>query len=226
MPITSMTSQGSTRRGAQVRTALFTLAIISLALITLPARRCEAQDAQPGASSARAMVRATLDQVLLVLAEPDWTSDQRVAAIEKIAYARFDFSAMSKLVLGKANYKRFSKDQLAEFRTQFRAYLSRTYGGRVDRYEQREVEIIGDRLLKRGNVLVQTEIKGGSANGIMMDYVLRDDDGEWKVIDVVIEGVSLVRNFRSQFKEIMNGENGPEELLRELRDKNGKKNTA
>jgi len=204
--------------------SLVVASLTAFSLVTQAAHAADAtntqQNTQPDVGSARVMVRTTLDQVLEVMAEPDWTSQQRVSAIEKIAYARFDFDLMSKLVLGKASYQKFSEEQLIEFEREFKAYLSRTYGGRVDSFEQPDVKIMGDRVLKRGHVLVQTEIKARQSDPIKMDYVLRDLAGEWKVIDVVIEGVSLVRNFRSQFQEIVNGEDGPEGLLRELRSKN------
>jgi phospholipid transport system substrate-binding protein len=217
---------------ARGHSSALTLALVAACLLSPLAAFAQdaasdaAQDTASDVASARAVVRSTLDEVLDVLVEPDWTSEQRVAAIEKIAYARFDFELMSKLVLGKSSYKKFSEAQLDEFQVEFKAYLSRTYGGRIDNYERPEVKITGDRALKRGNVLVNTEIKSGQTDPIKMDYVLRDNEGSWKVIDVVIEGVSLVRNFRSQFKEIVNGKDGPEGLLRELRTKNAAKDAA
>ena len=63
-----------------------------------------------------------------------------------------------------------------------------------------------------------TQIIGGDVDGIEMNYRVRNRNANWKVIDVTIEGVSTVSNFRAQFREIIS-QGGPEELLKTLRDK-------
>jgi phospholipid transport system substrate-binding protein len=65
---------------------------------------------------------------------------------------------------------------------------------------------------------------GGEFDGVELDYRLRQRDGEWKVIDVVIEGVSLIANFRSQFREVV-GQKGPDGLLEQMRAKNAEPRT-
>ena len=68
---------------------------------------------------------------------------------------------------------------------------------------------------------MKTKIVRGGGNDILVDYRLRQRDGTWKIIDVVIEGVSLVSNFRSQFQDIL-GSGAPDKLLQVLRDKNAR----
>jgi phospholipid transport system substrate-binding protein len=141
-----------------------------------------------------------------------------VRQIEEITYDRFDFATISRLVLAR-RWKSLSSEQREEFVEQFKIQLSRSYGTRITRYEQEQVAILGSRVEPRGDVTVSTRIKGGTADGIGVDYRLRRRDGPWLVIDVIIEGVSLVSSYRSQFKEIL-GHDGPEELLKQLREKN------
>ena len=138
--------------------------------------------------------------------------------IEKIAYARFDFTTMSRLVLAR-NWKRFSKDQQARFEVEFKTFLAKQYGTRLDSYQQEKVEVLGERAEPRGDVTVRTRIVGGDFEGADVDYRLRGKDGNWLVIDVVIEGISLVSNYRDQFKSVV-GSGGPEALLDELKRKN------
>lgn len=176
----------------------------------------EAED--PAITAARATVRTALDEVIAVLDHEDWSSEKRVHEIEQIAYRYFDFATMSRLVLAR-NYKKFSEAQRAEFEMEFKNYLSRNYGDRIDQYEQQKVEITGARLEKRGDVTVISKIVGGKANGFKWDFRLRERGAAWKMIDVVLEGVSLIANFRAQFKDVVN-KNGPEGLLEALRDKN------
>ena len=95
-----------------------------------------------------------------------------------------------------------------------------TYGRNVDNYKNEKVAILGERPEARDDVTVQTKIlRGGGSDDVLVDYRLRQADGQWKIIDVIIEGVSLVSNFRSQFQDIVaNG--GPDRLLELLREKN------
>jgi phospholipid transport system substrate-binding protein len=88
---------------------------------------------------------------------------------------------------------------------------------------QREIaaRVDGERQEQRDDVTVQTKIlRGGGSDDVLVDYRLRKTaDGQWKIIDVIVEGVSLVSNFRSQFQDIVaNG--GPDRLLSLLKEKN------
>jgi len=215
--MTSTTSTKTTRRSDLRHLAA---AALALALVAAPARADDAAAADPAISAARAVVRQTVDQVLAILANKDWPAEKRVSAIEQIAYARFDFDTIARLVLA-TNYRRFSAAQRVEFVNEFKSHLSRSYGSRVDRYEQEKVEITGARLEPRGDVTVLTRIVGGQADGVEMNYRLRSHEETWQVIDVVIEGVSLVSSFRSQFKEVVS-QGGPELLLERLKDKNAR----
>lgn len=168
-------------------------------------------------TEAREVVDQTLAQVLAVLEEPGLESSARVKKIEEIARERFDFELMSRLVL-RAGWSRFDAGQQQQFVDAFRDHLAQSYGSRIDRYEHQQVEVTGEQLEARGDVTVKTRIIGGTADNVAMDYRLRQRNGVWRVIDVKIEGVSLVSNFHSQFKEVL-AEGGPEEVLRRLRQK-------
>lgn len=180
--------------------------------------------AEDPAGSARRVVEETVTELLEILAQKDWAVEKRVSEIEALAYRRFDFETISRLVLARA-YRKFSEEQRVEFVEQFKLHLSRSYGNRVDRYDQQTVRFLGERVEKRGDVTVRTRIVGGQADGIDMNYRLRERDGDWLVIDVVIEGVSLVANYRSQFKELMS-QRGPAGLIEQLREKNRSRDTS
>jgi phospholipid transport system substrate-binding protein len=170
------------------------------------------------AAGPRETMRETIDQVLVVLNDPSLDDAQRRASIEEIAYARFDMYTMSRLVLARA-WKRFSTQQQEEYITEFKLYLANNYGGRINRYDQEEVEILGVREEPRGDVTVRTRIVGGEFENTLVDYRMRQKDGQWLVIDVIIEGISMVSNFRDQFKEVLS-RGGPDHLVEKLREKN------
>ncbi len=169
-------------------------------------------------AGARAVISETVDEVLAVLRDKSVPTEERIRLLEQIVYGRFDLYVMSRLVLAR-NWKRFSDEQKAEYVEEFKQYLTNSYGSRIERYDQQEVEIVGEREEPRGDVVIQTKIRGGEFEGALVDYRLRKQDEGWRVIDVVIEGISMVSNYRDQFKSIVST-GGPELLLQKLREKN------
>src|SRR4029450_13874135 len=100
---------------------------------------------------------------------------------------------------------------------EFKRHLSVTYGRNVDNYNNEKVRIMSERQASQGDVVLPPKIlRGGHSAGVLVDYRLRQPDGQWKIIDVVVEGVSLVSNFRSQFQDIVSS-GGPERLVALLR---------
>ena len=169
-------------------------------------------------AGARAVIAETVEEILAVLRDKSTPTENRIRSIEEIVYKRFDLYVMSRLVLAR-NWKRFSEEQKAEYVEEFKRYLTNSYGSRIERYDQQEVKIVGERKEPRGDVVVQTRIIGGEFEGMLIDYRLRNQTGGWRVIDVVIEGISMVSNYRDQFKSIVSS-GGPELLLEKLRQKN------
>jgi phospholipid transport system substrate-binding protein len=178
----------------------------------------------PGAASAeptaeaRAAIDATVEGVLGVLGDEALSYDEKRGKIETIALERFDFETMAKLVL-KRDWRKFSDAEKSDFVEVFRTYLSTSYSNRITRYNQEAIEMKGERLEQRGDVTVSTAIQGGSADGVEISYRVRNRGEQWRIIDVVIEGISLVSNFRSQFSDVLR-QGGPQELLSRLRKKN------
>ena len=153
-------------------------------------------------SDAQKIMELTVVEVVAVLKAAERSSAERRGALEQIAYERFDFKTMARLVLAK-NWKRLSKDQQGEFVGEFRLYLANDYGSRLERYNQEDVAVVGERDEPRGDVTVKTKIVGGKNDGALVDYRMRKRKSGWKIIDVVIEGISLVANFRDQFREVI-----------------------
>lgn len=183
---------------------------IALALLLSLVRGAEAQDA-------RAFIQETADQVLVILQDQSLSSEQKVRKLEEIAYARFDFDVMSRLVLAR-NWAKLTPEQQKEFVQEFKRHLSVTYGKNIENYRNETIEITGDREEARGDWTVKTKIFRGG-DDVLVDYRLRKIDGQWKIIDVVIERVSLVANFRSQLQDVV-ATKGADAMLRMLREKN------
>src|SRR5690606_40764430 len=107
--------------------------------------------------------------------------------------------------------------QREEFVAAFKKHLSGTYRDTLDNFKDETIEVEASRLEPRGDVTVMTTVKSASGD-TKVDYRLRKIDGEWRGIDVIVEGVSLVQNFRTQAQEIISTE-GADALIQKLREK-------
>ena len=173
------------------------------------------------ATEPSAVVEQTTSGVIAILTDQKLSTEEKRKRVEDVVLARVDFETLSKLVLAR-NWSKFTEPQRGEFMTLFKNHLSMTYGRNVESYKNEKVNITGARNETGGDTTVKTKIlRGGGSNDILVDYRLRQRDGEWKIIDVIIEGVSLVSNFRSQFQDVV-ASGGPERLLSLLREKNAK----
>jgi len=191
-------------RRAAVAAALFA------SLSTAPVRADE---------SPRAIVQQVTDQALAVLADKSTDAAEKRRRLEQITYAHVDFETLSRLVLGQ-NWNRFSDAQKQAFVEEFKRHLSMTYGRNIESYHNEKVAIVGERDEPRGDHTVQTKIlRGGGADDIAVDYRLRQTNGRWQIIDFVIENISLVANFRSQFQEML-ASGTPDGLIKTLHERN------
>ncbi len=170
----------------------------------------------------RDVVVRTTDAVIAILKDPQTSKDTKRARIEEVVYANVDFDTLTRLVMAR-NWRRLSPAQQVEFQNEFKRHLSVTYGNNIDSYRNEGVEVVGEREEARGDRTVQTRVvrRDGGTNDVLVDYRLRQTDGEWRIIDVIVEGVSMVANFRSQFQDIVAG-GSPEKLIVLLREKNQK----
>jgi phospholipid transport system substrate-binding protein len=185
----------------------------------LAASLCLAARPVEGGDGPRQVVEMTTSQVLAVLRDGSLTREAKQIKIEEIVYDQVDFVTLSRLVLAR-NWKRLSKGEQTEFMNEFKRHLSITYGDSIDKYKNESVRITGDRKETRGDWTVMTKVVGGPGGSeFLVNYRLREKDGRWWIIDIIVEGVSMVSNFRSQFQEIM-ATGGPERLLRLLKQKN------
>ncbi len=133
----------------------------------------------------------------------------------------FDFVELSKRTLG-LNWNKFSADQRKEFVDLYKAVLTDAYEEKILAYTDEKITFTKEVPLTEKTVEVQSTVQTKTAEIPIYYRVIKKDTGEWRVYDVVIEGVSLINNYRTQFREIM-ANNQPDYLLETLRKKTGKK---
>jgi phospholipid transport system substrate-binding protein len=164
-------------------------------------------------------IRSIVDSVVAVLTDEALDGDAKVGKLEGQLDTCCMFETTSKLVLARS-WKTFTPEQQTEFVDLFKRYLIATYGKNVDVYAGETVAITGGREETRGDYTVQTRVdRGGGDKDLLVDYRLRkNEDGLWRIIDVIGEGISLVANLRSQLQEVMSS-GGAEKVLDTLRKK-------
>jgi phospholipid transport system substrate-binding protein len=173
----------------------------------------------------RATIEALSNKVLDVLRDKSADFQVKRKRIEDLISADVDWITLSRLVLGR-HWSKFDSAEQEEFVRLFREHLSLTYSKAIESYDDEKLHVQAEREEARGDFTVQTKIvRGGHSEDILIDYRLRKNDaGEWKIIDFIVERVSLVANYRSQFQSVL-GNDEPKKLLTMLREKNQKGET-
>lgn len=165
-------------------------------------------------------VRGTIDRVLAILQDPKLKAadklKERREQLSKAIAARFDFAEMAKRSLG-AQWRRLTPAQQREFVALFTDLLRDAYVADIESYKGEKV-IYTRETQEDQYAVVYTILKSPEGAEYAIDYRLHWVDKEWKAYDVVIENVSIVNNYRSQFARILN-KSSYEGLLRALREK-------
>lgn len=165
-------------------------------------------------------IQAQVKKVLDVLRDPALTvKEAKEAKIWSVFDDIFDYTELSKRTLSR-NWKKLNGDQKKEFEDLFRKLLGNVYMDRILAYKDEKVLFHKESMLSDNKAEVQSKILTGTKE-IPMYYRMIAKNDQWKVYDVIIEGVSMVKNYRSQFNNILT-KKPPEELLKILRKKVGK----
>jgi phospholipid transport system substrate-binding protein len=160
---------------------------------------------QSFAGPATDQVKGTVDQVLKILTDPalkgERKTKERRAQLRKTVLERFDFSEMSKRSMGRYWSER-TPNERTEFVGLFTDLLERAYVDRVEGYTGEQILYLEETT--DGNYSeVRTKIVTKRNQEIPIAYRLQKADSKWSVYDIVVEGVSLVNNYRTQFSKII-----------------------
>ncbi len=178
------------------------------------------------AGGATDAMKSTIDEVLRVLQDKDLKqpakSGDRRMQLEKIVGERFDYSEMSRRALG-APWAKLSEEERVEFVELFQTLLVNSYADKVEAYSGEGVEYINERT-EKDYAEVRTKVLTGKTE-IPLDYRMINRGSTWRVYDVVVDGVSLVNNYRGQFTKILRSGSFAD-LLDQLRKKSEKIKTS
>jgi phospholipid transport system substrate-binding protein len=150
-------------------------------------------------------LRGHVDQVIKILQRPDLQGDdkttERRVAVRKVANDIFDFQETAKRSLGR-HWEARTPAEREEFTHLFADLLEQAYISRIERYSGENVSYVGESV-EADQATVRTKILTKQASQVPVDYRMLRQGARWRVYDVIIEGVSLIANYRTQFNKII-----------------------
>ncbi len=148
-------------------------------------------------------VKDSVGKVITILKDKSIDREESWKKIAAVIDDGFDFRSMSQSVLA-TNWKKATPEERERFTEFFSQYIEETYRSRIQAYTNEEI-IYKDEVVRGKRAVVETIIKTDNSE-IPVNYKLKNNDGEWYAYDVVVEGVSLVNNYRNTFAVIVKNE--------------------
>jgi len=155
-------------------------------------------------------------KIIKILKDKDLSEKKKIIAVKELANEFFDFEEMSRRTLSIYWKKRTEKEK-KEFTELFKELLVKNYFRIVKSYTDEEIYYISEKI-KGEYAVVKTMIKTHKGTEIPIEYRMIKKCVKWKVYDIVIEGVSLIKNYRTQFKKIIRS-SSYEGLIAKIKDK-------
>lgn len=160
---------------------------------------------QANAGTAADQLKASIDKIQVILTNPALKGDSKKAdrrrKLREIVYSRFDFNEMAKRSLG-AEWKKRNPEEKKEFVQLFTGLLETAYLDQLESYNGEKVQYVNESQDNNFSE-VNTKLINNNGEEFSLDYRLHTVNGDWKVFDVVVENISLVNNYRSQFRRVL-----------------------
>jgi phospholipid transport system substrate-binding protein len=154
-------------------------------------------------STPTARVKDSIDRVIAILKDESMDREVKWQQIAAVINEGFDFRSMSQSVLA-THWRRATDEERRRFTEFFSQYIEETYRAKIEAYTDEKI-LYKDEIIRGERAVVETVIVT-SSNEIPVNFKLKNNNGEWFAYDVIIEGVSLVANYRSTFAAIVKNE--------------------
>jgi phospholipid transport system substrate-binding protein len=154
------------------------------------------------------LIRQTTDQVLKILEDPKLQGPdkraERQAQLHAISDQAFDWQEMARRALA-THWRGLTPQQQQEFVGLFRDLVEGTYMNRLETatQEKQDIQYESEQQVDGSRVAVKTKVITKRNQQVPIEYRLQKEDGRWRIYDVLVEGISLVNNYRSQFNQII-----------------------
>jgi phospholipid transport system substrate-binding protein len=177
------------------------------------------------ASAAGEQVKTTIDQVMAILKDPKLQGPgkktERREKLRQVILPRFDFAEMAKRALGN-NWNRYP-DKQQEFVTAFTQLLEETYADQIELANGDQVTYLNERV-EKDYAEIATKVVSPKGEETSMTYKLHPVNSDWRVFDIVVENISIVNNYRSQFNRVLSNAS-MDELIKRMKEKRCQKSS-
>ncbi len=191
------------------------IAVIGIALVVALSSSPSVAASAPSHDPAK-FIEWLGDEAIAILTTPNTTAEERKERYRDLLERGFAVDTIARFVLGR-HWRAVTSEQRAEYRRLFREFVLDTYAELLDGYSGQAFEILKALPLNDVDTMVRTEVTQPDGPPIRVDYRVRLRREAFKVIDVQVEGISLLKTHRDEFKSIIarDGIDGLLELLRE-----------
>jgi len=167
-------------------------------------------------SEAAKLLKKSVDKIFTVLSDKELSIDQKKSKVIEITSPVFGFSLMAKLSLGKEHWSQFNAKQRTEFIDLFTDLFENFYIDKLDFFSNETVVFQPATIVKQKKVLIQTALISKGTQYSMLYKMFKTKNG-WRIYDFEIEGVSILRSYRSQYHHFLK-KGGIEGLLAKMRE--------
>ena len=191
---------GRTRRAVLNGAGILAVGIATMAFLADRSALAEVMRVSPDR-----FVAGLSERIMAVLADRSASAEQRLRRVDALVIESFDLDRIARIALGRY-WKTATGVEQAEFAMLFKAYVLTGYGRRFNEYADRRLRVAGAKPTRK-DVTVESYVEGG-ATPIRLDWRLTAIDGGWRVLDIQVEGVSLLITYRNDFAAVIERSGG------------------
>lgn len=170
---------------------------------------------RPAAAKEQAMIQAMVDEVVLLLKDKSLKKDGRISGLRSLFSKYMDLPFVGRFVLGRYWRPLDAKTQ-AEYTAAFEDYVINIYAKRLEGYSGETIKVSGARQVNDQDTMVSSEMRRADGPPVSLDWRVRERNGEQKIIDVTVEGVSMAISQREEFATYLQ-QNSVENLIARLK---------
>ncbi|HLC14689.1 MAG TPA: ABC transporter substrate-binding protein [Thermodesulfovibrionia bacterium] len=163
------------------------------------------------------VIQSTSNEILAILSNTTLTNEEKISQLSNIAEGHFFFEEMAKRTLA-LHWNDRTLEEKKSFVKTYKEFLKKTYAEKIDKYSGEKVNVLSQEVDENYAVVKTTVVNEQKQRETPVDYKMKLHKSEWKVYDIVVEGISLINNYRVQFNDMLN-KSSFDDLMKQLNDK-------
>ena len=152
-------------------------------------------------------VRELSEQAIAVISADELSDAERTGELRRLLTSSFEVDPIGRFVLGR-HWRHATEAERAEYSQLFEDFIVATYASRLARFASETMTVEGARLERENSAVVDSIVARGGSERIALNWHLRRINGDWRVVDLVIEGISMAVTQRSEFASVIRGNGG------------------